>query len=88
MDCNPYLALAASLACGYIGMKSKSKPRDAVNGEAYSLPHSLPFGLHEALELFEAETDIRKTLGAEFCVRVVCFRKTALSVVLERTATG
>ena len=24
MDCNPYLALAASLACGYLGMKSSS----------------------------------------------------------------
>lgn len=67
MDCNPYLALAASLACGYIGMKAKSKPRDEVAGEAYSLPHSLPFGLHEALELFEAEAKIRDLLGGEFC---------------------
>ena len=34
MDCNPYLALAASLACGYLGMKNAIMPREAVAGEA------------------------------------------------------
>ena len=35
MDCNPYLALAASLTCGYLGMKAGLVPRDSVSGEAY-----------------------------------------------------
>lgn len=66
MDCNPYLALAASLACGYLGMKSASQPREPVTGEAYSLPHSLPWGLHEALDLFNGSEEIGKLFGAEF----------------------
>ena len=67
MDCNPYLALAASLACGYLGMKSNAQPRKAVTGEAYSLPHSLPWGLHEALDLFADNEAISRIFGAEFC---------------------
>lgn len=67
MDCNPYLALAASLACGYLGMKALAKPREQVVGEAYLLPHSLPRGLHEALDLFENNTLITDLLGREFC---------------------
>ena len=30
MDCNPYLAIAASLACGLIGMVDKIKPRESI----------------------------------------------------------
>ncbi len=67
MDCNPYLAIAASLACGYLGMKNDIKPRDAITGDAYSLPHAMPRGLLEALDLFDASDDVRDTLGAEFC---------------------
>ena len=67
MDCNPYLAIAASLACGYLGMKDATKPRDAVKVDAYSLPRALPYGLYEALELFEANTKMRAILSEEFC---------------------
>ena len=28
MDCNPYLGIAASLACGLLGIKKKLKPRE------------------------------------------------------------
>jgi glutamine synthetase len=27
MDCNPYLGIAASLACGYLGLKEQREPR-------------------------------------------------------------
>jgi len=67
MDCNPYLAIAASLACGYLGMKAGATPRDAVAGEAYSQPHSLPRGLHEALDLLEESPAIQALFGDEFC---------------------
>lgn len=67
MDCNPYLALAASLACGLLGMLAKGTPRDPVKGEAYSLPHALPRGLLEAVDLFTSNEAIVNVLGSEFC---------------------
>lgn len=67
MDCNPYIGIAASLACGYLGMKNQTQPRDAVKGDAYSLPHALPRGLLEALDLFDASDALNELLGAEFC---------------------
>ena len=33
VDCNPYLALAAGLACGYLGMTKKIKPGEPATGE-------------------------------------------------------
>lgn len=67
MDCNPYLALAASLACGYLGLKSKLKPREAVAGEAYHRPRALPRDLLAALDLFDEYPEVTRVLGEEFC---------------------
>ncbi len=66
MDSNPYLAIAACLACGYLGMKNNSRPRDEVTGEAYELPHSLPRDVLTALRLFDECGDIQKVLGEDF----------------------
>ncbi len=67
MDCNPYLAIAASLACGLIGMLNKAEPRKAETGDAYDLPHELPRDLLHALDLFTSSEEITATLGQEFC---------------------
>lgn len=75
MDCNPYLAIAASLACGYLGMKHKTAPRDAVQVDAYSLPRALPYGLYEALELFEENQLIREMLSEDFCMTYTAIKK-------------
>jgi glutamine synthetase len=66
-DSNPYLALAASLACGYLGMKNALEPRPAVVGNAYRNEHQLPRGLLEALTDFEESTDLHGILGKRFC---------------------
>jgi glutamine synthetase len=68
MDCNPYLAIAASLACGYLGMMAEMTPRDAVTGEAYHKPRALPRDLLAALDLFDEEgSEVAGLLGREFC---------------------
>ncbi len=67
MDSNPYLAIAASLACGYLGMKHEITPRDEVKGEAYSLPRALPRGLLEGIDLFNDAPELEKALGKNFC---------------------
>jgi len=67
MDCNPYLGIAASLACGYLGMKNGIKPREELCGDAYSLPHALPRDLLSALDFFSENAQLESVLGAEFC---------------------
>ncbi len=67
MDVNPYLAIAASLACGLIGMRNKMKPRDEVKSDAYSLPHDLPIDLPRALDLFNESPELNELLGNDFC---------------------
>jgi glutamine synthetase len=68
MDCNPYLAIAASLACGLIGMTNGLRPRTSIKGDAYSRPHDLPRDLLRALELFNASPELETLLGKEFCM--------------------
>ncbi len=67
MDTNPYLAMAACLACGYLGMTEGLKPRERIAGNAYALPHALPRELFEGLKQFNAYPKLRKLLGEEFC---------------------
>ena len=64
-DCNPYLAFAASLACGINGIKNKIEPPEIFNGDIYSaknLPH-VPRSLAEATELFSKSKFAKKTFG-------------------------
>lgn len=67
MDTNPYLALAACLACGYLGMVNKVKPRAPVVGDAYSLPHALPREMFDGLQQLNKFPEVREILGEEFC---------------------
>ncbi len=65
-DVNPYLVLAASLACGYLGMIEGTKPSDPIQGSAYDLPFSLHRFLYEAIDAFEVSDAMRSTLGDPF----------------------
>ena len=66
-DTNPYLAIAASLACGYLGMVNNLTPEGptdrTVNEDGVI---SLPRGLLEALAIFEAEKDFDTVFSPEF----------------------
>ena len=67
MDCNPYLALAASLASGFIGMKNRLKPRDEVTGESYDSDFTVPRSLMGALDSFKENNKLTNLLGNDFC---------------------
>lgn len=67
MDCNPYLGLAASMVCGYLGLKEKKMPRAECQGDAYMGETDLPFNLGDALDLFADSGPVREALGIEFC---------------------
>ena len=70
MDCNPYLGIAASLACGYLGLTGEAWPGASYKGDVYSAPETtgdLPKTMFRSLELFHDAKDIRKVLGERFC---------------------
>ncbi|MFD1157895.1 glutamine synthetase family protein [Roseovarius aestuarii] len=66
MDCNPYLAIAASLACGLLGMMNETRPDKQFKGDAYAGESEIPQVLGDALDLFDAATDLHEILGPEF----------------------
>ncbi len=66
-DANPYLALAASLVCGYIGIRDKIEPSAMIEGSAYDKARTLPRALDEALDRFIACKPVSELLGEHFC---------------------
>ena len=67
IDTNPYLSIAASLACGYLGLVNRVAPRPAADHEVWESEASLPVTLAASLDLFEAAEEVRALLGEEFC---------------------
>jgi glutamine synthetase len=65
-DANPYLALAASLACGWLGMVNAMEPTDPVKGTAHRLAFTLPRHLMDALNKFNACRPLREIIGEQF----------------------
>ena len=66
MDCNPYLGLAASLACGYLGLIEREVPRAECLGDAYMSQDELPYNLGDALDLMDESAAMREVLGSAF----------------------
>lgn len=66
-DANPYLAFAASLACGYLGMVENLAPTKAMEGNAYeSSRYQLPRHILDAINRFRASSDLKEVLGEKF----------------------
>ena len=65
-DANSYLAMAASLACGYLGMVEGLKPTEPISGSAYDLPFQLPRTLAEALRLLRECRPLVDLFGERF----------------------
>ncbi|OGB04868.1 MAG: glutamine synthetase [Burkholderiales bacterium RIFCSPHIGHO2_12_FULL_69_20] len=65
-DANPYVALAATMACGYLGITKQIEPTAECKGDAYLGDFSLPRSLGEALALLRDEKDLHEVLGASF----------------------
>ncbi len=65
-DANPYLALAASLACGYLGIINQITPTDPTADTANEGDIELPRGLLEAVSLLEGEPALADVFSPEF----------------------
>jgi glutamine synthetase len=65
-DANPYLAFAASLVCGYIGMVDRMQPPKSIEGNAYNRARTLPRTLETALDRFSHCRPVKALLGEDF----------------------
>ena len=65
-DVNPYLAIAASLACGYLGMVEGIEPTEEAEGSAYGGDFDLHHHIYSAIEAMRDSEAMRSMLGDEF----------------------
>lgn len=65
-DANPYLVMAASLACGYLGMLRQLDPRPPMVGSAWSGGHKLPDDIGPALDQLHECQALADILGERF----------------------
>ncbi len=66
MDCNPYLGIAATLACGYLGLKEGKQPRPEFSGNAYIDSDDIARNLGDALDMLEDDTALCDVIGLDF----------------------
>ena len=75
MDCNPYLGIAASLACGYLGIIEEKRPMTQFKGDAYEGAGDIPRVMGQALDMFDAATVLHDILGPEFARVYSCVKR-------------
>jgi glutamine synthetase len=66
MDCNPYLGIAATLACGYLGLVNKTEARPEFTGSAYIDNEDIPANLGDALDMLEEDKALQEVMGVDF----------------------
>ena len=76
VDTNPYLAIAATLAAGYLGMTQHLKPTEPLVSDGYSLPYQLPRNLEEGLTLMSASEPLMGILGEKFVRAYLALKET------------
>jgi glutamine synthetase len=70
VDANPYLAIAASLVCGYLGMVNRiaaDAPAASELDDEQAASSYIPMTFDEALRTFDRAGAIHQALGTEFC---------------------
>ncbi|MCO4318726.1 glutamine synthetase family protein [Phyllobacterium sp. 21LDTY02-6] len=82
-DANPYLALAASLACGLIGMENRIEPDAPASITVNDSLIELPRGLIEATLLFEQDSDLLAVLGQSFATTYAAIKRAEFETFME-----
>ncbi|MCZ2328910.1 glutamine synthetase family protein [Bartonella sp. F02] len=82
-DANPYLALAASLACGLIGLQQKLEPDEPATETVNADNIELPRGLIEAVNLFEQDAMLRAILGDAFVSTYAAIKRQEFETFME-----
>ena len=75
-DANPYLAMAATLACGWLGIAGEIEPNDPIKGTAYRLAQTLPQQMPEALRKLHTSPALKEVLGEDFVEVLLAVKQT------------
>ena len=76
VDCNPYLAIAATLAAGYLGMTQNLTPTEPLSSDGYRMPYQLPRNLEDGLTLMGACEPLAEILGEPFVKAYLALKET------------
>jgi glutamine synthetase len=82
-DANPYIAIAASLACGYLGMVQNLRPSEPITGSAHDLPWDLPRSLDDALKRLMDCQPLLQLLGQPFVAAYTIVKQAEHEVFLQ-----
>ncbi len=75
-DGNPYLSLAATLACGLLGMIEELEPTAPIKGNAYKKGAALPTHQFDAIKKFKASKALQELLGEQFSRALIAIKET------------
>ena len=76
VDCNPYLAIAGTLAAGYLGLTQRLSPSEPLAHDGYRMPYQLPRNLEEGLTLMAASEPLASILGETFVKAFLTLKET------------
>jgi len=74
-DANPYLAMAATLACGYLGLREKLAPTAPLTGSAHIKGFQLPRSLEDSLDRLQGCEALVELLGKRFVAAYVAVKQ-------------
>ncbi len=77
-DANPYLAIAASLLAGFMGMQNKIPASPQTTTAAWDISRGIPLTLEEALSAMHKSKMLRERLGNRFVNLYVGSKRTEL----------
>src|ERR1700691_1050781 len=82
-DATRSIAIAASRACGYLGMIEGLQPPEPISGSAHELPYSLPRSLDEALAKLRDCEPLLQILGEPFVAAYTIVKQSEHEVFLQ-----
>jgi glutamine synthetase len=74
-DANPYLAMAATLCCGLLGMQEELEPTKPLTGSAQDLGYALPRSLQQSLDSLEDCEPLHQVFGKRFCNTFIAVKR-------------
>ncbi|MBU4520094.1 MAG: glutamine synthetase family protein [Gammaproteobacteria bacterium] len=66
VDVNPYLAMAATLGAGYLGMVEKRQPSEPMNTSAWDMDFELPSHMEDSIRRMRECEPVRDVFGGAF----------------------
>jgi glutamine synthetase len=88
MDCNPYLGIAASLACGYLGPGRSRSPPGACHRRRLCRGRRHPQGPRRRARAFRRRRAMADVLGPEFCKVYTAVKSLEYSEFLQVISPG